>query len=137
MNRVTQLTDLVITANGQPIPWRRNLEDAFTFVQTSTLDALIDAPALAGLYMQTIDLTPGSATAHSMVVAEESPGDLPAPGQLVNYTRLVAEAKAMFRAEQFTSYQFRGAANTAVPPASCCPTTSSRPKRICCGCTKM
>lgn len=200
LNRVTQLTDLVITANGQLIPWRRNLLDAFTFevdvpqgtasidadfairlpapgqplggasagivrlrwdlallypagvpvqrqlvdatltlpvgwnmatsapvlrradqkiaFRTSSLDALIDAPVLAGLTMATFDLTPGSATAHSMVVAAESPGDLPAAGQLANYTRLVAEAKAMFHAEHFTNYQFLVAAGNYTGPGA-------------------
>lgn len=200
LNRVTQLTDLVIRANGKALPWRRNLLDAFTFeidvpkgttsidadfdirmpppgqplggasarilrlrwdiailypagvpvqrqmvdatltlptgwnmataapvlrragekiaFQASSLDALIDAPVLAGLTMATFDLTPGSATGHGMTVAAEAPGDLPTASQMANYTRLVAEAQALFHAEHFRNYQFLVAAGNYTGPGA-------------------
>ena len=200
LNRVTQLTDLVIRAGGKPIPWRRSRLDAFTFevevprgttsidadfdirmpapghplggasarilrlrwdiavlypagkpVQqqpvdaslrlpagwsmasalpvrdrsaettrfaTANLDQVIDSPVLAGLHMRTADLTPGSATAHRMSVAAETPDDLPEQGQLGNYSRLIAEAQAMFRSEHFSNYHFLVAASDYTGPGA-------------------
>lgn len=200
LGRVTQLTDLVIHANGKVIPWRRNLTDAFTFdievprgttridadfdirlpapgwplggasarivrlrwdnallyragtpvqkipvnatltlpsgwnlatalpvstrsgdkvsFSATNLDALVDAPVLAGLHMRTVDLTPGSAIGHGMAVAAENADALPAPDQLVNYTQLVAESKAMFGAEHFKNYTFLVAAGNYTGPGA-------------------
>lgn len=200
LGRVTQLTDLVIHANGKVIPWRRNGTDAFTFdievprgttridadfairlpapgwplggasarilrlrwdnallyragtpVQkipvdatltlpsgwnlatalpisarsgdkvsfvASSLDALVDAPVLAGLNLDTVDLTPGDVTGHRMAVAAENAGDLPSPDQLANYTQLVAEANAMFGSEHFKNYTFLVAAGDYTGPGA-------------------
>jgi predicted metalloprotease with PDZ domain len=200
LGRVTEITDLVIRANGKTVAWRRNLTDAFRFevdvpagttsidadfdirlpapghplggasarlirlrwdsallydastpvqnipvdatltlppgwslatslpissrrdvstrFKTSNLSELVDSPVLAGRYMRTLDLTPGSAVGHSMAVAADVEGDLPAQAPLPNFTQLIAETTAMFRSEHYRNYQFLVAASDFTGPGS-------------------
>lgn len=87
--------------------------------KTVSLDGLVDAPVLTGLNMRSVDLTPGGAVAHNLVIAAESADDLPANAdQFGNYARLVAEAKTLFGSEHYRNYQFLVAAGNYTGPGS-------------------
>jgi predicted metalloprotease with PDZ domain len=71
------------------------------------LDLLIDSPVQSGEYVRVYPLNPGSKPTHEVDVASDDPWALDiSPALVENYSRLVAEAAALYRSHHYRDYHF-------------------------------
>ena len=83
-----------------------------TFV-VATLETLVDSPVLCGAHLREVALSSG----HFLVLAADSEGALKLSDELkASFTRLVAEAGALFGARPYRSYRFFLALSDLTPP---------------------
>ena len=72
-----------------------------------TLERLIDSPLMAGRYVRTFDLAPGSATAERLnLIAESSAAMDLSTNDQKSFAKLAAEANALFGAHHYEHYDF-------------------------------
>jgi predicted metalloprotease with PDZ domain len=72
-----------------------------------SLEKLVDSPVLAGVYLRTLDLSPGTKPGHFIHAAADSAAALETtPETARQFSRLVAEAGALFGARHYESYHF-------------------------------
>lgn len=72
-----------------------------------SLEHLVDSPVIAGEHFRTVALTPGAKPEHYLHIAAESAEALELkPEDSTHYSRLVAEANALFGAHHYHSYHF-------------------------------
>lgn len=91
---------------GTALPLDRLTPDGLVF-RAASLETLVDSPVVAGAHVRTIDLTPRSAVAHQMNIAADSAAALEMkPETVALFSRLVAEANALFGAYHYRSYHF-------------------------------
>jgi predicted metalloprotease with PDZ domain len=71
------------------------------------LDTFVDSPALCGIHFKEIPIGPKEGPPHFLTLACDSPDGLAISDELTNhYSRLVAEAGALFGARHYRSYRF-------------------------------
>jgi predicted metalloprotease with PDZ domain len=81
--------------------------------EAATLETLVDSPVLAGAHLREVPLSPG----HVLVLAADSEAALKIGDELkASFTRLVAEAGALFGARPYRSYRFFLALSDLTPP---------------------
>ena len=72
-----------------------------------TLETLIDSPVMAGKYVRTFDLSPGSATPERLNVIADSAAALEMKtNDQASFAKLAAEANALFGAHHYRHYDF-------------------------------
>jgi predicted metalloprotease with PDZ domain len=72
-----------------------------------SLETLVDSPVIAGSYFRTVDLTPGATPSHALhIVADSRAAVEIKPEDVRRYSRLVAEANALFGAQHYRGYHF-------------------------------
>jgi len=75
--------------------------------QTAPLETLVDSPIIAGEYFRTIDLSPGRQPVQVINLVADSAAALEmTPEDVRLFSRLVAEADAMFGAYHYRDYHF-------------------------------
>ena len=75
--------------------------------QPASLTTLVDSPVLAGAHFRAVDITGGAPVLHEIDMAADSDAALAIPQSEVDlYTRLVAEAQALFGAHHYRNYHF-------------------------------
>jgi predicted metalloprotease with PDZ domain len=75
--------------------------------KTVPLDTFVDSPALCGIHFKEIPIGPKDGPPHFLTLACDSPEGLAISDELTNhYSRLVAEAGALFGARHYRSYRF-------------------------------
>ena len=100
------------------LPVDKVVEDEIAF-QPTNIEELVDAPVLTGMHMRTVDLTPGSAVAHTMTIAAEEPSDLPDDAsKFQHFSQLVSEARTLFKSEHYRGYRFLVAASDYTGPGA-------------------
>jgi predicted metalloprotease with PDZ domain len=88
------------------LPVKEGAGDGVEFLPVS-LATLVDSPVLAGRYMRTFDLSPGSTPKVFLHVAADQESALAAkPEAIDGLRRLVNEAGALFGARHYSSYHF-------------------------------
>jgi predicted metalloprotease with PDZ domain len=71
------------------------------------LDTFVDSPALCGIHFKEMPIGPKDGPPHFLTLACDSPEGLAISDELTNhYSRLVAEAGALFGARHYRSYRF-------------------------------
>ncbi len=71
------------------------------------LDLLIDSPVQSGEYVRVYPLNPGSKPTHEVDVASDDAWAVDiSPALIENYSRLVAEAGALYRSHHYRDYHF-------------------------------
>lgn len=71
------------------------------------LDLLIDSPVQSGEYLRVYPLNPGSKPLHEVDVASDNAWALDiSPALIENYSRLVAEAGALYQSHHYRNYHF-------------------------------
>src|SRR5206468_62315 len=75
--------------------------------QSPSLTTLVDSPALAGRYFQTVPLSQGETPSHQIDVVSDNPQTMTMPSDLVTrYRQLVAEAGELFGARHYRAYRW-------------------------------
>lgn len=91
---------------GTALPVAKTSDDNISF-SPAPLETLIDSPVIAGEFFRTIDLAPGQKTLHVINMVADSPADLEmTPDDIRHFSRLVAEANALFGAHHYRDYHF-------------------------------
>jgi predicted metalloprotease with PDZ domain len=71
------------------------------------LETLIDSPVITGQFFRTVDLNPGRQPVEVINIVADAPGDLAMkPEDIRHFSRLVAEANALFGAHHYRDYHF-------------------------------
>jgi predicted metalloprotease with PDZ domain/uncharacterized membrane protein len=91
---------------GSALEVARRAGDVVEF-KPVTLEQLVDSPVLAGAHMKTVPLAPGTQPPHVIDLAADSAGALETKPELVaGWSKLVAEAGALFGARHYARYHF-------------------------------
>jgi predicted metalloprotease with PDZ domain len=91
---------------GTALPGAKRSGDTISFAPVR-LDALVDAPVIAGRYFRAIQLTPGENPPHELDIAADSAAALAiTPETEMQLKKLVAETGALFGVRHYRDYHF-------------------------------
>jgi predicted metalloprotease with PDZ domain len=91
---------------GTALPIEQNI-DALVRFKAVSLETLIDSPVLCGQHLKEVPLGPDKGPPHYLVLACDSAAGLAISDELKDhYSRLVAEAGALFGARHYRAYRF-------------------------------
>jgi predicted metalloprotease with PDZ domain len=91
---------------GSALPVAEASGNNVTF-SSEPLETLVDSPVVMGEFFRTIDLTPGQPLTQVINIVADSGADLAmSPEDARHFTRLVAEANALFGAHHYRDYHF-------------------------------
>ncbi len=101
---------------GTALPVSSHSGDSVTFAPVS-LNMLIDSPVLAGANYRAVPLSTPGAPPQELDIAADSAAALEIPQESVaHYTRLMAEASALFGAHHYRDYHFLLTLSDVEPP---------------------
>jgi predicted metalloprotease with PDZ domain len=102
---------------GTALPVTKQADDTVEFAPVS-LTTLVDSPVIAGTHYKVIPLPVKAAPPHEIDLAGDSAAAIEMSPELVsNYTRLVAEAHALFGAHHYLQYHFLLALSSFLRPS--------------------
>jgi predicted metalloprotease with PDZ domain len=116
------------------LPAARESSTAFDF-QAVPMPQLVDSPVLAGVHLRSLPLRLRNDLPHEIDVAAENEAELQIPNELVtSFTRMTAEAGALFGSRHYPNFRFLLALSDRIPPFGlehpACSVNSASPRAL-------